>query len=494
MKRFLISNLLVLSALIGAKACGGEEPARQYELFSIVPYLETGNLFTGRTDAFWMEYTKGEMEYEGYDGEAVLKIAEKKGDKEMVAYLNHLNDYLEICYQLKDPWTYPTKEELKERKNTLRGLLVAAEKYAGTRLRPQYFLLAMRANMMLKNHAANKDFWQNKASLLGESVYKDMMKNIYAGALLNLGNKLEAWNIFTEQGDMESLRWSVRGYAGLAGMQTVYGLHPNAEVLKFLLQDYIYDLCRLCMYSPESTGSEVAVLTKEMQDFAAFSQMVLNEGKTENPSMWLMACAMVHYCTKQYSEAFAEIDRALKAGGTERMKESARCIRLLVSTKSFCLDKKYEKYVAGELNWLDGKAMSENGSGYYNMARSLIDEHGIVPMLKKAGRVEMAMAFEHNVEDYSSTQVIRYLAFVNGKPKSPLEKYILPKADKDADHFNDVIGMKCIAEGKLAEALFFFGENTFGPLQREKYQLVHEPSRLHQGSLVWQAENQAIRQ
>jgi hypothetical protein len=44
-------------------------------------------------------------------------------------------------------------------------------------------------------------FWETVANQYIESVYKDMMKNIYAGALYKTGQESKAGELFAEQGD-----------------------------------------------------------------------------------------------------------------------------------------------------------------------------------------------------------------------------------------------------------------------------------------------------
>ena len=63
-----------------------------------------------------------------------------------------------------------------------------------------------------------------------------MMRNIYAGALFHTGHKKEAFDIYAEQGDQTSIRWAMRKYRNLAGIQTIFEENPNAPTLYYLVQ------------------------------------------------------------------------------------------------------------------------------------------------------------------------------------------------------------------------------------------------------------------
>lgn len=59
--------------------------------------------------------------------------------------------------------------------------------------------------MLLGNHQENVNFWEQTASQYIETVYKEMMQNIYAGALYKTGQEIKAGELFAEMGDYNSL-------------------------------------------------------------------------------------------------------------------------------------------------------------------------------------------------------------------------------------------------------------------------------------------------
>ena len=86
---------------------------------------------------------------------------------------------------------------------------------------------------------SNVEFWENTASQYIETVYKDMMKNIYAGALYKTGQEDRAGEIFAEQGDYQSLMTMFYQKRSYAAIRQEYLKNPNSLVLPFLMQDFV---------------------------------------------------------------------------------------------------------------------------------------------------------------------------------------------------------------------------------------------------------------
>lgn len=152
-------------------------------------------MFYERTGKFWKEYSNGKCDSYNNYSPTVREVATEKRDHEMLAYMDELDKYLRICDQLKETWSYPTAQELAGRRTTLQQMTAKCKAYKGTRLKPQYALLLMRAQMLLGQYNANILYWTNTATKMRPSVYRDMMENIYANALLNTGKRQEACDI-----------------------------------------------------------------------------------------------------------------------------------------------------------------------------------------------------------------------------------------------------------------------------------------------------------
>ena len=185
MRKFIITNLLALMSL-PILACAGIGTYNYY-LYN----LYTADDFSVRVQNIcndnWKTYlgmNKDDWYY--FDADKVVEVAQSKNDPLMVSYVRQLARYLECANQVsQEQWDYPTKNQLAQRKATLESIRTYAASKLRTRLRSQHALLFMRANMLLKRHAENVEFWESTASQFIETVYKDMMKNIYAGALFS---------------------------------------------------------------------------------------------------------------------------------------------------------------------------------------------------------------------------------------------------------------------------------------------------------------------
>lgn len=69
---------------------------------------------------------------------------------------------------------------------------------------------------------------------------------------------------------------------------------------------------------------------------------------------------MLHYLYGYQQEAWKESTEAITLDGTQRMKDNARAIRLLVSTRNVQVDSDYPQYLVGEFKWLNEMAKGES--------------------------------------------------------------------------------------------------------------------------------------
>lgn len=272
-------------------------------MFYTCPY--TAGLFDERINKFWQEYSNGKCNtYRSFEP-SVRDIAKEKGDNDMLEYMDALDKYIEICDELKERWSYPTPEQLAERTSALQQMLAKCKAYKGTRLKQQYALLMMRTQMLLGKHNENTRYWTDTASKIKPGVYRDMMENIYANALLNTGRRQDACDIYAGQGDWRSIKWMMRKHRNLAGIKALYAERPNSPTLLYLVEDFVNNVQETqdAQNSPknedlfdlgfneewiEEIGRKV-IYTDEAKQFITFAQNVLAEGKTQCPCMWQTA-------------------------------------------------------------------------------------------------------------------------------------------------------------------------------------------------------------
>ena len=333
MKKFIIISLLTAITL-PSFACAWGEPENPY-LFSM--YVQDN--FKTRVERIcndnWKAYLGSSEEYFWFNADDVIKAARQKGDALMVSYVQNLKKYLD-CVGIEQSkqyeWIYPTKQELANQQRNLQAVRTYAFSKIKTKLRSQHALLYMRCNMMLGRHQENINFWQQTASQFIETVYKDMMKNIYAGALYKTGREAEAGQMFAEMDDYESLMTIYYKKRSYLAISQHYKQNPNSKVLPFLLQDFVNNAQEAEDAKSEGAfGGKLFIRDINLQEswqMQQFCELVIREGKTETPIMWKCAKAWLEYLSGKKQEAIKDIDAAMTLEGTDRMKDNARVIGL----------------------------------------------------------------------------------------------------------------------------------------------------------------------
>ena len=333
MKKFIIISLLTAITL-PSFACAWGEPENPF-LFSM--YVQDN--FKTRVERIcndnWKAYLGSTEEYFWFNADDVIKAARQKGDALMVSYVQNLKKYLD-CVGIEQSkqyeWIYPTKQELANQQRNLQAVRTYAFSKIKTKLRSQHALLYMRCNMMLGRHQENINFWQQTASQFIETVYKDMMKNIYAGALYKTGREAEAGQMFAEMDDYESLMTIYYKKRSYLAISQHYKQNPNSKVLPFLLQDFVNNAQEAEDAKSEGAfGGKLFIRDINLQEswqMQQFCELVIREGKTETPIMWKCAKAWLEYLSGKKQEAIKDIDAAMTLEGTDRMKDNARVIGL----------------------------------------------------------------------------------------------------------------------------------------------------------------------
>ena len=495
MKRFLICSLIAALPFTNSTACVSEGPTHNRYMFSVYRHnaLTDGPAFLYDIDRYWQTYTGNDgpcgIGFYKWNRDEIMSTARKKNDTAMIAYLTLFNRYFKTCEAYTaDAWNYPTKQQMAQRQKSFQNVLAAAKAYRGTALRPQYVLLQMRANMMLGYNNANIALWNSTASRLAESPWRNAMRNIYARALLKSGQRTRACNIYAEQGDVQSIKTVMRNFRNLAGIRTIFAQNPNATTLHFLVQDFVNNVQETL--DQKAAGFDDAewfktidakqVYRKEAMAFVQFAVDAAANAKVKSPSLWLAAASMVDYLIGNSQRAIAEADKAVEADGTERMRDNARAIRLLVSTRTNKPTAEYTDYLLAEFHWLDAKIKEEGGteSGYDNHYADVKDRvvhRGLEPLFRKVGMDNTALAlcammnaegkYNNNVsygpwneyfskmDSLKADRLADYYQYLSTLHTNAFETYCTQNTYHDADYFNDLIGTKLIAEGRFADAI-----------------------------------------
>lgn len=515
-------SIMALMLSVESFACAGMG-THNYYLFSVFNREKMGqSLFTERLDAFWKNYTNGLVDEWRWHDKEIYAYAQQKGDKDMVAYLDELKKYLDISDQLQETWDYPTKEQLAERKQILQNMIVKADAHRNGKMGVQWRLLRMRANMVLGKHQDNLTYWHNVASQLSPSVYKDMMQNIYAGALMNTGNRIEACNEFARQGDMLSMKWGMRNYRNIAGIKTIYAENPNMAVLSYLVQDFVNNAQEtLDSYTKDEKGEMIPVddewmrmvdarvaSKQDVDEFIGFAQKVLKEKKTDSPALWKAAIGELQYLYGHHDEAMKTLDEAVKMAGTKRMKDNARAIRLVASVGSKRFQKSsYQKWVVEEMRWLVTKSKEEGG--YYNHYREVMDRliyTELSPRYEKMGDKNLANAllalyendsvmwgeqsesmpdnswnpnysgyYYYELSELSADQLVDYYQWLKTKSKGELEAWAKQAVRMEDNYYLDLIGTRYMSECKFDKAIDYLKNIPWSFLEGQNisYYMAH---------------------
>ena len=497
MKIFITACIAALALSNNAQGCAIERSDHNYFMFSVFQRECMDPAYLEDINQYWKDYNSDSEnhmdEYFIWSMEDIKTKAKRKGDTQMLTYIKWLNLYISSCGN-NDAWDYPSKQELALRKQNLAKVLKASKIYKGTRLKSQYALLRMRANMVLGYDKSNIAYWTATASHLPQSCWKEAMKNIYARALLKGGNRMNACEIYASQGDMTSIKWAARNYRNLAGIKYMYEKDANSPTLTYLVQDFVNNVQQTIDSDPKSDDDKEyikligakTIYKDEAAKFIEFANSVTKEGKTKAPCLWKSAVASLEYLFGNYKDAVKDINEALSLEGTARMKDNARVIRLLTLSADSPLDEEFSNYLTGEMQWIDKKITEERGNrldydNHYTNIKERVVFRNLSPLYIKNGKPEMATALYGMMQKYSNDyqdgatkyldraygnysdytcrldsmtadETAKYYSFITTTHNDTFEKYVCVKVYKSADFFNEMIGTKLIAEGNFSDA------------------------------------------
>ncbi|MGM9868453.1 MAG: hypothetical protein ACI30R_02340 [Sodaliphilus sp.] len=498
MKKFIVISLFVAST-IAALACGPFARPNYY-VFSVFPTTQWNQPGYAEMVAFWEKYTgktdiAEDVDYLGNEDlsslntstNAIIQTAIRKNDAATLHYLKVLIRYLKISAQLKpDVWTYPTAERLAQLQKDLRDIRNVARAYKNKQhYAQQYLLLEMRCNLALEQPELNKKLWVTEAYRTPQSVYRDMMKGLFAHALNHEGKRNDAIKIYAALGDMTSIKWLVMDSRNLQGIQREYAADANSPTLKWLVQDFVNNAQETkdnnddhdTMRYLEATG----IYNDEIRQFIGFARQVVNEGKTKEPALWQAAAGFLQSMLGNDQEALQMLNQAMQMEGSERIKDNARVCRLAVMCKNPALKQSYLSTLHDELKWLTQKDAEARKSGdlhYEQMIERFVYTH-LAPACTQMGNTNLAgalLAFADSksinpapgtslleargeywnfIDQATSAQLISYHTYLASPKTSDLEQWLLNNAGSvlSDDEFNDLTGTKFIREANFQAAI-----------------------------------------
>ena len=448
MKRFIITNLLA-AMVLPMLACAGGWTTNFY-LFRIYDSQEFSEHVQDICRDNWKAYLcKSSDDWYWFNADEVIKYAQDKGDALMVSYVQNLEKYLECARSVSsERWEYPTKEELANRNKTLQTVRAYALGKIKSRLRSQNALLYMRCNMLLARHQENVTFWEQTANEYIETVYKDMMKNIYAGALYKTGRLADAGELFAEMGDYNSLMTQYYKKRSFAAIRQESLNNPNATVLPFLLQDFVNNAQEAddaTNPNAEGVGGKLFIrdITKtEALQMRDFCEQVVKEGKTTTPIMWKTAKAWLEYMFADKRQAAKDILAAASLDGTDLMKNCTRSILLYITASQAKDSEAFDNYLVDELKWLE-----ENKDYNYVRERVLhqtLKKHYATQPSRLVALYKACDSYEYGyyVDTMQTDRLEKYLYYMNTPGKNALDSYLKSHAKPQPNELEDLIGTK----------------------------------------------------
>ena len=421
-----------------------------YYLFSVCQNEEFSSRMNEMTRNNWKTYLGSTEEYYWFDAEEIIKAAEKKNDALMVSYVKNLKKYLKCANDVKeDRWEYPTKEELNQRSQTLSTVRTYALSRVKSRLRSQHALLYMRCNMLMGRHQENVLFWEQTASQFIWTVYRDMMENIYAGALLKTGRKEEASQLFAKQGDWSSLMTIYYEKRSFQAIRQEYLRNPNSAVLPFLLQDFVNN----AQEAIDGEGMQGKLFVRdiersEAQEMWNYAGQVVREGKTNQPALWMAAKAWLEYMFGDKRQALTDAQKATTLEGTPREKDKARVLQLYITAAQTGRDNKFDDYLASELKWLEEKKDSDV---YYDNARNRLVYQVLVDKYTREGRQDRALSllnvaqcgeYDYYIDTMSIKSLSQFIDYVQKPTKVALDSYLAQHIAMGEINLDDLMGTK----------------------------------------------------
>ena len=449
-----------------------------YYLFSVLQPQDWQDRVYQQTLDNWQAYANGEK-MDWFDADVLRTVAKKKSDVLMVHYLDHLTAYLNVVQEAKASWEYPSKLEVQQYQKELERIRDYALSNTNGTLRSQHALLYMRCNMMLEQHQENIRFWEQKASKYIRSVYREMMRNIYAGALLKTGKVDAATAIYAEQGDVSGLYTYYYKKRSYEAIKDEYEAHPDSPSFPFLLQDFAnnaqetYDALR----DEENWPGKLFIRDikkKECKQMCELADRVVREGKNKNPILWQSLKAWLLYLQGNRKEALTTIQETANMKGMPRAIDNARVLQLFISASVNPVGGSYNNFLVGELEWLEQKANEERGSdtffdNHYTQVFDRLVHQVLFPKYQSAGREELAIAFlavddrrwysnytGHcfaHLDTTSICQVVKYYNFTRRQPRTKLSKWLHNRISRNDTLMHELLGTKYLRCARWREAI-----------------------------------------
>ncbi len=306
-------------------------------------------------------------------------------NQEVGSYVRLLVSYLNNANFSYNSWNYPSAEEISQYNKNLQKMLNQAAGYSGKLLSDRYYLLRLRILFRQNNYNAIVALWE-KQPLQGSSVFVDMARDYYAGALYHLGRQEDAAVQYALSGNLYDAHQCMRNMHGAQCLSRVVQQDPNSPVLPYMLEEIVngsresyeyytrvalmrnylgqcitwekaeelkvpymnldYRTCPdgqwalASLPSMEEWFSLVSIYKVTQEEYKVVNEVIerqLADKKVKDRCMWMSAKAYLHYLKADYDKAWEEIQQAMKMLGSPASISNACYLCMLLSTRQHSL-------------------------------------------------------------------------------------------------------------------------------------------------------------
>ena len=286
-----------------------------------------------------------------YNTNSFVKYIIDNRDKEAIQYLILAKKCEERRLIRRDPWWYPTKDDLKF--TDLQEILEEALSYKGTKLSVRYWLQAIRAAYTMGEYDICLNLWNEYIKSQPASAVKTMCEEYIGGIYFKRGEFEKAIQHYAKTTQQsQSFWWCMKNMtktkpnADIERIKILYRYFPSSPELAWMVQD----ICREAESSFKSRNRYIA-----LRDFAL---QVVSEKRTNNPALWKYTAAFLTMLDGDLALAQQYTQDAVQLKGPTSLKDNIKVLNLILEAMTGTYDETFEEVIFPQLQWLDGKIKS----------------------------------------------------------------------------------------------------------------------------------------
>ena len=234
---------------------------------------------------------------------------------------------------------------------------------------------------------------------------------------------------------------------------------PNSPVLPFLLTDFVNNAQEAIDIPEGRLEGKLFIrdITKEeARQMCQLATTVVGEGKTTNPVLWQSAKAWIEFMFGDHRQGLADIEKAVKMDGEQRMKDNARVLKLYMTAVEKPVSREFDDYLAGELTWIDQRSKEDNS--FLDPTRRLVHQ---VLVDKYRDRPLTAVALLKAIDSYQYytyidtvhvSSLLQYMDYAATPAQTALDRYLKPRQKLEQTRMNDLVGTKYMRLCRWQEA------------------------------------------